>query len=375
MTKIYRALGLMSGTSADGIDAAIIETDGVSHVVTSAARASDYAPALRHELRAAMTLAQSWTKGTPAPEPIRAAAARVTAAHEAAVKALLAEAGLQPAAIDVIGFHGQTVLHRPGEGRTVQIGDGAGLAKATGIDVVCDFRSADVAAGGQGAPLVPLYHRARAAGLPKPLAVLNIGGVSNITHIGEGALLAFDTGPGNGPLDDWAMRHLGKPMDAGGALARTGAVNAAVLAQLLAQPYFNKRPPKSLDRLDFDLSPVESLSAAEGAATLVAFTAAAIAAGLHHLPEVPARWLVTGGGRHNPVLMEALRQRLGVPVEPVEAVGWRGDMLEAEAFAYLAVRNLKGLPLTEPGTTGVPKPLTGGVYFSAKSPASGRLSG
>jgi anhydro-N-acetylmuramic acid kinase len=356
--RVYTALGLMSGTSADGIDAAIVRTDGRGRIETGPARAQGYDPALRRSLREAMTLAQSWAEG-PMPEPLCRAAAAVTQAHAEAVRALLAEAGVAPGQVDLIGFHGQTVLHRPGASRTVQLGDGALLAAETGIDVVCDFRSADVAAGGQGAPFVPLYHRARADGLGRPLAILNIGGVSNITYIGE-TLLAFDAGPGNGPLDDWAMTHLGLPMDEDGRLAARGCVDDKVLAQLLTSPYFARRPPKSLDRLEFDLSSVRSLSAADGAATLAAFTVEAVRAGLVHLPGRPARWLVAGGGRRNPVLMDGLARALGQPVEPVEAVGWRGDMLEAEAFAYLAVRSLKGLPLTEPGTTGVRQPMTGG---------------
>lgn len=364
----YQALGLMSGTSADGIDAAILETDGLDDVVTGPALSIPYPDDLQTKIRAAMTLAQNWQAGTPMPPLLRDAERAITHAHAAAIEELMRREGLTAGSVELIGFHGQTVLHRPQEQRTVQLGDGALLASLVDIDVVCDFRSADVAAGGEGAPLVPLYHLARASGLELPLAVLNIGGVSNVTFIGrDRSLLAFDTGPGNGPLDDWAHRHLGKRMDEGGALAKAGAVNAAALGVLLANPYFVKRPPKSLDRLDFDLSSIQALSPEDGAATLVTFTARAIGEARQHLPEAPLRWLVTGGGRHNPTLMESLRGVLGVPVEPVEAVGWRGDTLEAEAFGYLAVRSLKGLPLTLPTTTGVSAPHTGGVLHRKAS--------
>ena len=270
------------------------------------------------------------------------------------VRRLIAEHDL---AVDVIGFHGHTILHRPEERRTWQIGDGALLARLTGIDVVCDFRTADIAAGGQGAPLVPLFHAGLAAALEKPLAILNIGGVANVTWLGgDGAVLAFDTGPGNALIDDWALRHTGQPIDRDGALARHGHIDAARLAEFLAHPFFDRKPPKSLDRDDFARFADPDLSAADGAATLTAMTASAVARGAEHFPAAVRRWLVAGGGRHNPILMAALRQRLGVPVEPVEAVGWDGDALEAQAFAYLAVRSLDGAPLSLPSTTGVERP-------------------
>jgi anhydro-N-acetylmuramic acid kinase len=355
------AIGLMSGTSMDGVDAALIATDGVAAIETGPALTLPYTAALRADLR-----------GVQGGEgPVAAVERALTDAHAEAVQRLLAEAGRAAADIDVIGFHGQTILHRPQQGRTWQIGDGARLAKATGIDVVNDFRSADVAAGGQGAPLAPVYHRALAQALPRPLAVLNLGGVGNVTWIGEDgigaddALLAFDTGPGNALLDDWAMQHTGTPLDRDGALARAGRVDDAVLAALLDAPYFAARPPKSLDRYDFSLAALDGLSAADGAATLVAFTAAAVAAALRHLPAPPQRWIVTGGGRHNPVLMQALATALAQPVQAVEAVGWDGDALEAQAFGYMAVRSLRGLPLTFPGTTGVAAPLPGGVLHRA----------
>ncbi|HSR71438.1 MAG TPA: anhydro-N-acetylmuramic acid kinase, partial [Kiloniellales bacterium] len=291
--------------------------------------------------------------------------------HAEAVRALLDRAGLTPEAVTVVGFHGHTILHDPAARRTRQIGDAGALAAALGIDVVHDFRSRDVAAGGQGAPFAPLYHAARAVGLERPLAVLNIGGVANVTWIGPDpdSILAFDTGPGNALLDDWAERNTGRPIDRDGALARAGRVDRGVLERLLDHPYFGWPPPKSLDRDAFDPAPVAALAPADGAATLTAFTAAAVAAALRHLPAPPRRWLVTGGGRHNPALMVGLEAWLQAPVEPVEAVGWEGDALEAQAFGYLALRALDGLPLSLPGTTGVPEPTGGGVLYPWKASA------
>jgi anhydro-N-acetylmuramic acid kinase len=297
--------------------------------------------------------------------PVAEVERAVTEAHAAAVERFVAK---HRVAADLIGFHGHTILHRPEIGRTWQIGDGALLARLTRCDVVCDFRSADVAVGGEGAPFVPLYHAALAATLAKPLAILNIGGVANVTWLGEGdgAILAFDTGPGNAPIDDWALRHRGEAVDRDGALARGGRVDAARLAAFLAHPFFDRAPPKSLDRNDFLAGAAEGLSAEDGAATLTAMTAAAVARAKEHCPAPPRRWLVTGGGRHNPVLMAELARRLAAPVEPVEAVGWDGDALEAQAFAFLAVRSLAGLPLSLPTTTGVARPVSGGRLFSRK---------
>jgi anhydro-N-acetylmuramic acid kinase len=261
-----------------------------------------------------------------------------------------------------VGFHGQTILHRPFERWTWQIGDGALLARLTGIAVVNHFRDADVAAGGQGAPFVPLYHQVLTRDLARPVVVVNIGGVANVTYVADnGELIAFDTGPGNAAIDDWAFAHTGEPVDRDGKLARAGRIDEGRLARMLGHPAFTLPPPKSLDRLDFPMSAGTGLSAADGAATLTAFTAAAIARAQEHLPQTPKMWIICGGGRHNPVLMEALRARLPGKVLAAEEVGWRGDFLEAEAFAYLAMRSVQGLPLSVPSTTGVPYPLTGGV--------------
>jgi anhydro-N-acetylmuramic acid kinase len=353
--RLTRAIGLMSGTSLDGIDAAFVETDGEGRVVAGPALTLPYEPALRQRLRAVLG-----GKGEVA-EVER----DLTLAHAAAVRALVAEHGA--AGAEIVGFHGHTILHRPEERRTWQIGDGALLAAETGLDVVCDFRAADVAAGGEGAPFAPLYHAALAGALERPLAVLNLGGVGNVTWIGSGRddILAFDTGPANALIDDWALTHTGEPVDRDGALARAGRVDAGHLDRFLAHPFFARRPPKSLDRDDFAGFVPEGLSAADGAATLTAMTAAAVARAVEHFPGPARRWLVTGGGRHNPALMAELARRLGGPVEPVEAAGWNGDALEAQAFAYLAVRSLAGLPLSLPSTTGVPTPMRGGILRRA----------
>jgi len=347
------ALGLMSGTSCDGVDAALLTTDGLAHVETGPALSHPYPEDFRRRLRSVLG-----GKG-----PVEAVAEELTRRHAAAVADLLRQASLAPGDVGLLGFHGQTVLHEPEKGRTWQIGDGGLLARLTGIDTVSDFRSADVANGGQGAPFVPLYHQALVAALPeRPLAVLNLGGVGNVTWIGRAPedLVAFDTGPGNALVDDWALRHTGRPVDEDGGLARSGRVDGPALAALMRHPYFDRPAPKSLDRDAFDAAPVAGLSPADGAATLVAFTAAAVARSRDILPAAPRRWLVTGGGRRNPAVMAALAEALGQPVAPVESVGWDGDVLEAQAFAYLAVRSLAGLPLSLPTTTGVARPTCGG---------------
>jgi len=353
--RVRLALGLMSGTSLDGIDAALLWTDGIRIEKTGLSATFPYDPALRDGLRGILG----------GEGPVEAVERALTEAHAAAVDRFLSDAALSKDAVDVIGFHGHTILHRPNEGRTWQIGDGALLAALCGTDVVCDLRSNDVANGGQGAPIVPLYHQALARDLKKPVCILNIGGVANLTWIGTGEddLIAFDTGPGNALLDEWTEAKTGKIFDEGGALARAGTVDQAILQILLANTYFDAAPPKSLDRIDFDLSALSGLSAAVGAATLTRFTCEAIARAEPLLPEPPCRWLVTGGGRHNPVMMDGLNQLLTSQVEPVEAVGWNGDALEAQAFAFLAVRSLDGLPLTIPSTTGVSKPVTGGRHY------------
>lgn len=348
------AIGLMSGTSCDGVDAALIRSDGHRITAFGPALTLPYDDAFRAELRQCLG-----GKG-----PVAEVERELTERHATAVQMLLGRAGRAPREVGLIGFHGQTILHEPDKGRTWQIGDGALLARRTGIDVVNDFRSDDVAAGGQGAPLAPILHDALAGDLERPLAVLNLGGVGNVTWIGPETedlrLIAFDTGPANALIDDWALRHTGRAIDHDGALAQAGQINRQRLAAWLEHPYFAQPVPKSLDRDAFRAFMPEELSPEDGAATLTAFTAASVAQALRWLPQLPKRWLVTGGGRHNPVLMASLRDLLQVSVEPVETVGWDGDALEAQAFAFMAIRAKAGLPISFPGTTGVPQPLTGG---------------
>jgi len=363
------AIGLMSGTSMDGIDAALIDTDGETAVRRIAFACHPYDEPFRARLRAAC--AAALTLDRPQPHAtIDTVAAELTDRHAAAVHALLVHAGVAAADVAATGFHGQTVAHRPERGWTWQVGDGASLARATGIATVSDFRSADVAAGGQGAPLAPGYHRALVAGLgPEPIAVLNLGGVGNITWFGAGSGEArrwgsFDTGPGNALIDDWVRAETGRSHDEGGALAAGGAVHEQVVDAMLDLDWFDRPGPKSLDRADFGLGAVRGLGTADGAATLTAFTAATVAQALAHVATRPSRLLVTGGGRHNATLMAMLAARTGVAIAPVEAVGWPGDALEAEAFAYLAVRVLAGKPTSWPETTGVGVATVGGTVSS-----------
>ncbi len=353
------AIGLMSGTSMDGIDVALIETDGVSVYRLGAFGSYPYADDLRAALKP--VVGKMPLPGADLDQLV----CDVTDAHAEAVLDFVSRAGIDLSSVDVVGFHGQTVFHDPENAVTCQLGDGQRLAAALGVPVVNDFRSADVAAGGEGAPFAPLFHAALARQLEGPLCILNLGGVGNLSWISEdGALIAFDTGPASAMIDDWVHQHTGEPMDTDGALARAGNVNSQALHRLLDDPYFSKPYPKSLDRDHFDPSVVNGLSLEDGAATLVAFTAMTVKKSAELLPAPPLRWLVTGGGRHNPAIMAGLRILLDSPVEPVEAVGWNGDAIEAQAFAFLAVRSTKGLPLSMPSTTGVPKPQRGGVFHS-----------
>ena len=356
---IKLAVGLMSGTSMDGIDAALLRTDGGARVEPLTAMSLPYGSEFRTALRG--TLGREHAP----PDLVH----HLTALHGQVVNELLARAGLKARDVDVIGFHGHTVFHEPAKRKTIQIGDGEALAKMLGIDVVYDFRSADVAAGGEGAPFAPLYHAVLAPD-DRPLCFLNIGGVANLTWIGAGAdpasddifdhLLAFDTGPGNALIDDWMHAQKGLDFDQDGRLAAAGRVDQGVLETLLSDEFFAAVPPKSLDRTDFTTGPAKGLSPEDGAATLAMFTVQAIGKAVAFLPETPRRWLVTGGGRKNGYLMDALGQTLGAPVLPTEAEGIDGDVLEAQAFAYLAVRSLAGLPLSGPSTTGVSSPQRGG---------------
>jgi anhydro-N-acetylmuramic acid kinase len=361
------ALGLMSGTSMDGIDVALLETDGEDFVRRGAASTIPYEQQQRDRLVRALKDAKALTDRSARPGELAPLERDLTAWHAEAVRSFCRDHDIPGKAIGVIGFHGHTVLHRPNDRLTVQLGDGALLARLTAIPVVADFRAADVAAGGEGAPFVPVYHRALAAGISaRPLCFVNIGGVSNVTFIGRrGELLAFDTGPGNALLDDWIASHTGSTADYEGRHALAGRVDESALKKLLSHRYFALRPPKSLDRQAFSVAAVTGLSLEDGAATLTLFTARAIAAAVKHLPERPNVWLVCGGGRKNPALMGALERSVEGLVMPAEAQGLNGDSLEAEAFAYLAVRSLRGLPLSYPSTTRVATPMPGGVLHTA----------
>ncbi len=363
MGKSMRVLGLMSGTSMDGIAIALIETDGENQVRRGAAMTFPYNLEQRAILTEALVHARSIVQREDRPGRLTEAENLVTELHAAAVLAFLRKQGLKREDLEAIGFHGHTVLHRPERRLTVQLGDGKKLAELTSLPVVYDLRAADVAAGGQGAPLVPVYHRALLASRPeRPLAVLNIGGVANVTWIGrDGHLLAFDTGPGNALLDDWILKRTGEPYDRDGKISGEGSVSDVILSELLSDPYFAEIPPKSLDRGAFSLDRIEGLSISDGAATLAAFTAASIAKSREHFPEQPELWIVCGGGRKNRTLMSLIAGLVENAVVPAEAAGLDGDATEAEAWAYMAARTLKGLPITYPGTTGVDKPMTGGV--------------
>lgn len=364
-------LGFMSGTSLDGVDAALIETDGVAHVRLGPSANLPFTPDQRALLRKAVDAAVADVNACAGPQA-SAAAKALTQAHIDLGKSLLADAGpeWQPT---LAGFHGQTILHRPDEGLTCQIGDAAGLSQALGVPVVHDFRSADVAAGGEGAPLAPLYHAALAASAnlgAGPVGVLNLGGVANITVLQATNVIecenwdqicAFDTGPASGLLDDWVARHGAGAFDEDGKIAATGKVDEAILGAFMDHPYFARPAPKSLDRHDFSLAAVEGLSLADGAATLTAFTAHSIAAGFKLLGAKPSQVIASGGGRLNQTMTAMLEAALGCPVIKAEALGWDGDALEAQAFAYLAKRSRAGLPLSVPGTTGVPTPILGGI--------------
>jgi len=370
--KPMRALGAMSGTSLDGVDAAVVDTDGE--------RIHGFGDSLYRPYSESEQAVLSAALGRWPGEDVSEALNVVQSAH---IEAL---AGFQD--VDLVGFHGQTLAHEPQGRGTHQLGDGDALAQELGVPVVWDFRSADIRFGGEGAPLAPFYHFACAQwmGADAPLAFLNLGGVGNLTWVDprkakpeeEGALLAFDTGPANAPMNDVMLARRGEPFDRDGALARKGTVAQGALELFLDEPYFLKMPPKSLDRDAFKdmIGLVGELDDADAVATLTGMSAAAVLRGMEHCPAPPARLLVTGGGRKNPVLMEMLRVALDCPVDPVEAVGLDGDMLEAQAFAHLAVRVARGLPTSCPGTTGVRAGVSGGTISRPGSKISangGRL--
>jgi anhydro-N-acetylmuramic acid kinase len=364
------AIGLMSGTSYDGVDVALINTNGEEIGRIGPTLYRPYSQEERVLLRHAMAAAANLADRAERPGPLADAEALVTRSHAEAVEAFLAANGMGPSDIAVVGFHGQTVLHDPDRHLTVQLGRGDTLAGRLGIPVVYDFRAADVAAGGQGAPFVPVFHRAMVRLLDQagPIAVLNIGGVANLTYVdGDAELIACDIGPGNALIDDFVRLRTGSPHDGDGRAAAAGQVDEAMVERILGHPFFAKPPPKSLDRNAFHHGIAQDAKLAgksleDGAATLTALTAAAIARSVRLLPHAPESFIVAGGGIRNPVLMRMLAERLApASVTTADAVGWSADSLEAQGFAYLAVRSLLGLPLSFPTTTGVPRPMPGGV--------------
>ena len=363
------AIGLMSGTSYDGVDVALVETDGEEIGQLGPTGYRPYTEPERDLLRRAIAAAANLKDRAERGKLLAEAEELVTDVHAEAVEAFLVANAMSPSDVAVIGFHGQTVLHRPERALTIQLGNGSVLAKRLGVPVVYDLRAADVAAGGQGAPLVPVFHRAMVGMLkrPYPVGVLNLGGVANLSYVDQSELIAFDTGPGNALIDDFVRQRTGQPRDDEGRAAAAGTVDAAAVARILAHPFFQRPPPKSLDRNAFrqwvaEEGKLTGKSTEDGAATLTAVTAASIALAVSVLPRSPASWIAAGGGTRNPTLMDMLKARLApAKVETAGDVGWSADALEAQAFAYLAVRSLKGLPLTYPTTTGVPRPLAGGV--------------
>ena len=367
---MHTAIGLMSGTSLDGIDVALLRTDGESVVERGPSMGVSYDAAFRRRLQGALETAKAIAARGERPGDLAGIERDLTLRHGEAVRAFLSENGLTPDEIDVVGFHGQTVLHRPDAGLTVQLGDGALLAAETGIDVVCDMRANDMVHGGQGAPLIPVYHAALAAGLKeKPVVFVNIGGISNITFVGgAGEIVAFDSGPGNTLIDQWVEAHAGIPYDQGGMIASEGRVDANLAERYHGHAFFTDPVRRSLDRNDFAPPEGAAASLEDGARTLAHVTAAAILRSARHLPQRPRLYVVSGGGRLNRAIMgdlAALAGAEGARVVAAEAVDLDGDSMEAEAWAYLAVRALKGLPLTFPATTGVREPVTGGLLCKA----------
>ncbi len=360
------AIGLMSGTSMDGIDVAGVITDGEDFAERGPSHFAPYNAEFVQRLTAALEIAKSIKTRAERPGDLAKLERELTLRHADAVRDFLAGPGRDWAKPEVIGFHGQTVLHRPLAGLTVQLGDGPLLASQTGIAVVHDMRANDMVHGGQGAPLVPAWHAAlvKPLGPAKfPVAVVNIGGIANVTYVPQhGAPIAFDCGPGNALIDQFVALKSGMAYDSGGATGMNGHADDAVFARYLEQPFFAKSGPKSLDRNDFTLDLARGLTLADGARTLAAVTARAILLSADAMPAPPATWIISGGGRKNAAIMAELRAGAGkADVQDSDALGFDGDAMEAEAWAYLAVRSLKGQPLTWPGTTGCREAVTGGV--------------
>ena len=359
------AIGLMTGTALDGfVDVALIRTDGEAVFEFGEFALFPYSDEDRTLMQDAVAAARAWAFDGPEPAIFAVAEAVITRIYADAVKQLLAQANMTPDQISYVGGHGLTVLHRPDLGKTRQLLDGVVLAKEVEIDTVYDFRSADMVAGGQGAPLAPIYHAAilAHAKFELPSAILNLGGVANVTWWGGGLeLAAFDTGPANGPVNEWIEAHGQGAYDKDGAIAECGRVHEGRLLEILDNPWFDAPYPKSLDRYDFDAGLVRGLSLEDGAATLTALVGECLNLALGLLPLRPKTLIVAGGGRKNPVMMADIEARCGVTLVDADKVGLRGDAVEAECFAFLAVRSARGLPLSFPATTGVKAPVTGGV--------------
>jgi anhydro-N-acetylmuramic acid kinase len=355
MTELKTAIGLMSGTSMDGIDVALVRTDGEAVVERGAFLSMPYEPAFRDRLKQALEDAKGIRQRDERPGSLSRLERELTRRHAEAVRLFLEREKLTSLDIDLIGFHGQTVLHRPDEGLTVQLGDGPLLAKETGIPVVYDMRANDMVHGGQGAPLVPVYHQALAHALPPerwPVCFVNIGGISNLTFLDrDGTIIGFDSGPGNTLIDQWVEAHAGIPYDDGGRIASEGRVITALAERYLDNPFFTAETRRSLDRNDFRPPEGHEAELSDGARTLAYVSAAAIITSAGHLPNPPK---IMGD-------LARLAGEQGAGVLTAETAGFDGDAMEAEAWAYLAVRSARGLPLTFPGTTGVREPATGGV--------------
>lgn len=360
MGKKYLALGFMSGTSADGVDCAVIETDGESEIQFVGAETQDYESSFQE------TLIRIASDDCPLDE-VLSIERELSERHVAAGKSLLQSLGISFPRVDVVGLHGHTIRHQPKKGVTWQIGNPAIVAEELQTMVVSSFRNQDMAAGGQGAPLAPLFHQHLVHESPKPLAIVNIGGVSNVTWIGSnGDLVAGDSGPGCCLLDAWMQLRFECPFDQDGHNASLGKVSQPALDLLRRHPFYGLPFPKSADRFDFDFAPVQQLSAQDGAATLSALTASTISTCIGQFPELPRNLYVCGGGARNSFLLNLLGQELNsmnelVRVHPIETLGFRGDSLEAECFAWLAVRRLRGLPTSLPSTTGCGRPISGGT--------------
>ncbi len=375
--SLMRAIGLMSGTSMDGIDVAMIETDGISIVRRGPSLELPYDAAFRRKLAQALEDAKVIVERKERPGCLSAVEDELTERHAMAVRQFLSGNSIDASSISAIGFHGQTVLHRPDKALTVQLGDGQRLADLTGIPVMYDLRANDMVHGGQGAPLVPVYHQALTASLEgkageeETVAFVNIGGISNVTFLSPGENpAAFDSGPGNALIDQWVQQNAGIPFDDGGRIASEGVVDEEIVARCLAMPFFSKRPPKSLDRNDFSPELVAGLELSDGARTLAAITARSIFASANYAPSEPKTWIICGGGRKNAILLnhlQKLAEAKGASVIVAEEAGLDGGSMEAEAWAYLAVRSLKGLPITFPETTAVKAPVTGGILATPKT--------